>query len=47
MVPNASIVEENARFVTIQEIVNFLLAGFVAYFAWINGLKRLSGAKTS
>jgi hypothetical protein len=45
MVPNDAIFDENARFVTFEEIINFLLAGFVAYFAWINGMKRLTGKK--
>jgi len=47
MVPSDAIFDENARFVTFEEIINFLLAGFVAYFAWINGMKRLTGKKSS
>lgn len=41
MVPNDAIVEENIDIVTIQEIVNFVIVGTVAYFAWIQGLKTL------
>ena len=41
MVPNDAIFEENAPFVNVQEIINFLISGSVAYFAWIKGLKKL------
>ena len=43
MVPNDAIFEENAAIITAQEIVNFVIAGSVAYFAWVKGLKELSG----
>ena len=41
MIPNEAIFEENAPFVNVQEIINFLISGSVAYFAWIQGLKKL------
>jgi len=41
MVPNDAIFEENAPFVSIQEIINFVISGSVAYLAWIRGLKNL------
>jgi len=41
MVPNDAIFEENASFVNVQEIINFVISGSVAYFAWIKGLKKL------
>ena len=41
MVPNDAIFEENASFVSIQEIINFVISGSVAYLAWIRGLKNL------
>lgn len=41
MVPNNAIFEENASFVTVQEILNFVISGSVAYFAWLQGLKKL------
>ena len=41
MVPNDAIFEENASFVNIQEIINFVISGSVAYFAWVKGLKKL------
>lgn len=43
MVPSDAIFEENAAIITVQEIVNFVIAGSVAYFAWVKGLKELSG----
>lgn len=42
MVPNDAIFEESARFVTIQEVINFVIAGSVAYLAWVKGLKQLT-----
>jgi hypothetical protein len=43
MVPNDAIIEQNAGIVTPQEIVNFLIGGFAAYFAWLRGIKQLKG----
>ena len=43
MVPNDAIIHENAAILSYQEIVNFILSGFIAYFAWTHGLKRLTG----
>jgi hypothetical protein len=43
MIPNDAIFEENVGFVTVQEIINFLIAGFIAYYSWTTGLKRLVG----
>ena len=41
VVPNDAIFEENAAIVTVQEIINFLISGSVAYLAWVKGLKSL------
>lgn len=41
MVPNDAIFEESVNIVTIQEIVNFVIVGTVAYIAWVRGLKAL------
>lgn len=41
MVPTDAIFDENASIVAYQEIINFLISGFVAYFAWSHGLKQL------
>lgn len=43
LIPNNAIFEENAAFVTVQEIFNFLISGGIAYLAWIGGLKQLVG----
>lgn len=43
MVPTDAIFEENVAFVTIPEIMNFVISGSIAYLAWIKGLKQLSG----
>jgi hypothetical protein len=44
LIPNDAIIEKNAQFVTTQEIINFLIAGSVAYYAWIAGLKTLKNS---
>ena len=41
MVPNDAIFEENVTIVTAEEILNFLISGFIAYFAWARGIKAL------
>jgi hypothetical protein len=41
------VVETGTGFVTMQEIVNFLVAGVIAYIAWINGISRLSRQKST
>ena len=43
MVPTDAIFDENASFVTYQEIINFMISGSMAYLAWIKGLKALQG----
>lgn len=42
LVPTDAIFDENASFVTFQEIINFVIAGGIAYFAWVRGLKELT-----
>ena len=41
MVPSDAIFAESPNIVTIQEIVNFVIVGTVAYFAWVRGMKAL------
>ena len=41
LVPSDAIFDENAYFVTYQEVINFMLAGSMAYLSWIKGLKAL------
>ena len=43
MIPNDAIFAENAQFVTVREIINFLIAGFIAYYAWVRGLRAVIG----
>ena len=43
IVPNDAIFSENVPIVTTQEIVNFLISGSMAYYAWITGTRRLFG----
>lgn len=42
MVPSDAIFEGTGQFVTIQEIINFVISGSVAYLAWMKGLKQLT-----
>lgn len=43
MIPNDAIFEENAAFVSYQEIINFIISGSMAYFSWAKGLQQLRG----
>ena len=43
MVPTDAIFVENASYVTFQEIINFVIAGYIAYFSWVSGMKQLTG----
>jgi len=43
LVPSDAFFAENSSFVTFQEVINFMIAGGVAYLAWIRGLKELTG----
>ena len=43
VIPNDAIFDENTAIVTGQEVVNFVIAGSVAYFAWVRGIRALSG----
>lgn len=41
LVPNDAIFAENADIVTVKEVINFLIAGSVAYLSWVKGLRDL------
>lgn len=41
MIPIDAIFAENAPIVTYREIINFVIAGSVAYLAWTRGLREL------
>ena len=43
MVVSEHMLETGSGFVTMPEIVNFLISGFVAYFSWHRGMTRLFG----
>ena len=43
MVVSEHMLESGTGFVTMPEIVNFLISGFVAYFSWHRGMTRLFG----
>ena len=47
LVPTDAIFDENATFVTSSEVINFIIAGSMAYFAWVRGLKELTGGENS
>lgn len=42
MVPNEAIFAEMGTIVTSQELMNFMISGFAAYFAWVRGMKALN-----
>ena len=41
MIPSDAAVGGSAPFVTLQEILNFLISGSVAYLAWVKGLRAM------
>lgn len=43
MVVTDAMIETGAGVVTPREIVNFLLAGSIAYISWMRGMKALTG----
>lgn len=43
MLISVEMLETGRGFVTIQEVVNFVIAGGIAYFAWTRGLSALIG----
>jgi len=43
MIPNDAIFAENANIVTIQEVINFVISGGIAYLSWVRGLQQLRG----
>jgi len=42
MIPNDAIFEENVAIVTTEQIINFVIAGSMAYFSWNKGLRELT-----
>ena len=41
MVPNDPIFAGNAGIVTLQEMINFLISGSMAYLSWVKGMRKL------
>ncbi len=41
LIPNDAIFAENADIVTVQEMINFLLSGSMAYLSWVKGVREL------
>lgn len=41
MIPSDAVFSGGAGFVSVQEILNFLISGSVAYLAWVRGLRDL------
>jgi len=44
MVPTDAMLESGTGLVTMPEILNFIIAGGIAYVAWMNGVKGLMGS---
>ena len=45
MVPNDRMLESGAGLVTMPEILNFIIAGGIAYIAWTQGMQTMFGRK--
>ena len=45
MVPNDAMFAENVTILTTHELINFIIAGTIAYFAWVRGLRELTGGE--
>jgi hypothetical protein len=45
MLPTDQMLESGAGFVTLQEMVNFIIAGGMAYVAWMRGIRELVGTR--
>ena len=43
MIVTDAMIETGAGIITPQEIVNFLLAGSIAYLSWMRGMRALTG----
>ncbi len=45
LVPTDQMLESGVGVVTAPEIVNFMIAGGIAYVAWMSGIKNLAGTR--
>jgi hypothetical protein len=41
MVPTDAIFAENASFVTMEQVMNFVISGSVAYLGWVKGIRAV------
>lgn len=46
LVVSDQMLETGSGFVTLSEIINFLISGSVAYLAWVRGINRLKSGKS-
>ena len=42
MIPNDAIFAENVEILTSSQVINFIISGYIAYLAWIRGLRALN-----
>ncbi len=42
LIPNDAIFAENADLLTSSQVMNFIISGYIAYLAWIRGLRALN-----
>ncbi len=40
-----AVLETGGGFVSIEEIINFVISGYIAYFAWVRGMQELTGRR--
>ena len=40
-----TVLEGGGGFVTMEEILNFVISGMIAYFAWVRGMQELRGRR--
>ena len=45
MLISDAVIEGGGGFVTIEEILNFVISGSIAYFAWVRGMQELRGRR--
>lgn len=45
LIPSGDILEQGTGFVTIEEIINYLIVGSIAYLSWTRGIESLKGPK--
>ncbi|MCH9693370.1 MAG: hypothetical protein K0U72_02575 [Gammaproteobacteria bacterium] len=46
MIPTAQMLEPGMDVVTLEEVLNYIISGGIAYLAWIRGLNAVKAAKS-